>query len=125
MKHRVLSALIGAAGLSLALGTASVQAAKPCVGASLPITGPTAWAADSIRMGVEVAMAEINAKGGVLGQRLNFVAYDDAGQPPRGVDNARRIAESDDCIAMFGGWHSGVALAVVEPVHDAQIPILR
>lgn len=124
MKHRVLSALIGAAGLSLTLGTASVQAAKPCVGASLPITGPTAWAADSIRMGVEVAMAEINAKGGVLGQRLNFVAYDDAGQPPRGVDNARRIAESDDCIAMFGGWHSGVALAVVEPVHDAQIPYI-
>jgi branched-chain amino acid transport system substrate-binding protein len=112
------------AGLALALSGASAQAAKPCVGASLPITGPTAWAAESIRMGVEVAMAEINAKGGVLGQRLNFVTYDDGGQPPRGVDNARRIAESDDCIAMFGGWHSGVALAVVEPVHDAQIPYI-
>lgn len=124
MKLRSVHALLTSASLALALGTAPAFANKPCIGASLPITGPTAWAADSIRMGAEVAIAEINAKGGVLGQRLSFVAYDDAGQPPRGVDNARRIAESDGCIAMFGGWHSGVALAVVEPVHDARIPYI-
>jgi branched-chain amino acid transport system substrate-binding protein len=124
MIRRSASIVLSAIGLALSLSANPASAAKPCVGASLPITGPTAWAADSIRMGVEVAMAEINAKGGVLGQRLNFVAYDDAGQPPRGVDNARRIAEADDCIAMFGGWHSGVALAVVEPVHDAQMPYI-
>jgi branched-chain amino acid transport system substrate-binding protein len=115
--------MIGAAFACAATG-AMAQRVQPCVGASLPMTGPTAWAAESIRMGVETAMAEINAKGGVLGQQLKFVQYDDAGQPPRGVDNARRIAESDNCIAMFGGWHSGVALAVVEPVHEASMPYI-
>jgi branched-chain amino acid transport system substrate-binding protein len=106
----------------LAAGLAQAQERKPCLGASLPMTGPTAWAAESIRMGAEVAIDEINAAGGVLGQKLSWTMYDDAGQPPRGVDNARRIAEQDNCIAMIGGWHSGVALAVVEPVHEAGIP---
>lgn len=112
-----------ASAFLLSIGTAAAQS-KPCIGASLPITGPTAWAADSIRMGAETAINEINAKGGVLGQELSFVEYDDAGQPPRGVDNARRIAESDNCISMFGGWHSGVALAVVEPIHEASMPYI-
>ncbi len=121
---RIPRILAGAALAALLSAPALAQRAQPCVGASLPMTGPTAWAAESIRMGVETAMTEINAKGGVLGQPLRFVQYDDAGQPPRGVDNTRRIAESDNCIAMFGGWHSGVALAVVEPVHEAGIPYI-
>lgn len=125
MKQKNLIGFLGALGTSMLVSTSLVQAAsKSCVGASLPITGPTAWAAESIRMGTQTAINEINAKGGVLGQKLSFVQYDDAGQPPRGVDNARRIAESDNCIAMFGGWHSGVALAVVEPVHDAGMPYI-
>ena len=98
--------------LAAALPVAA-QTRNPCIGASLPMTGPTAWAAESIRLGAEIAIEEINAAGGVLGQQLSFKMYDDAGQPPRGVDNARRIAEQDNCIAMFGGWHSGVALAFV------------
>lgn len=125
MRYKNLKVAFGAVGTAMMLSTNLAYAdSKPCIGASLPITGPTAWAADSIRMGTETAINEINAKGGVLGKKLNFVQYDDAGQPPRGVDNARRIAESDNCIAMFGGWHSGVALAVVEPVHDAKMPYI-
>jgi branched-chain amino acid transport system substrate-binding protein len=124
MTSRTVRGLLGAALISGGVLSFSAHASEPCIGASLPITGPTAWAAESIRMGAEVAIAEINAAGGVLGKPLRFIQYDDAGQPPRGVDNARRIAEADNCIAMFGGWHSGVALAVVEPVHDAKIPYI-
>lgn len=125
MKTKKLTLAVGALGTALLLSVSAVHAeSKACIGASLPITGPTAWAAESIRMGTETAINEINAKGGVLGKKLSLVQYDDAGQPPRGVDNARRIAESDNCIAMFGGWHSGVALAVVEPVHDAGMPYI-
>lgn len=124
MTSRNVRSLLGAALLSTGALSVSAQASEPCIGASLPITGPTAWAAESIRMGAQVAIDEINAAGGVLGKPLRFVQYDDGGQPPRGVDNARRIAEADNCIAMFGGWHSGVALAVVEPVHEAKMPYI-
>jgi branched-chain amino acid transport system substrate-binding protein len=96
----ILKTMMAGAMLAGAATGALAQRAQPCVGASLPMTGPTAWAAESIRMGVETAMTEINAKGGVLGQQLKLIQYDDAGQPPRGVDNVRRIAESDGCIGM-------------------------
>ncbi|AUN93587.1 ABC transporter substrate-binding protein [Pseudazoarcus pumilus] len=124
MTSRTVRGLLAAALVSGGTLSLSAHSSEPCIGASLPITGPTAWAAESIRMGAEVAIAEINAAGGVLGKPLSFVTYDDGGQPPRGVDNARRIAEADNCIAMFGGWHSGVALAVVEPVHEAMMPYI-
>jgi branched-chain amino acid transport system substrate-binding protein len=97
---------------------------EPCIGNSAPITGPAAFGSAAIKYGTEVAIDEINEKGGVLGKKLRFVQYDDAGAPPRGVDNTRRIAQADKCVAIFGGYHSTVGLAQVEPVHDIGIPYI-
>lgn len=112
-----------AATLSLVV-LAPVQAQKiqSCIGASGPLTGAAAFGGESIRMGAEIAIDEINAKGGVLGQKLSLKLYDDAGQPPKGVDNVRRIALSDNCIAMLGGYHSGVQLAMRDPINQVGIP---
>ncbi|HEY0219514.1 MAG TPA: ABC transporter substrate-binding protein [Afipia sp.] len=94
----------------------------PCIGNSAATTGPAAFGGQSIKMGAETAIDEINAKGGVLGKQLTFVQYDDAGAPPRGVDNTRRIALADKCIAILGGYHSTVAVAQAEPVNEIGIP---
>ncbi len=53
---------------------------------------------------------------------MKFVQYDDAGAPPRGVDNTRRVALSDKCVAILGGYHSTVAVAQAEPVNEIGIP---
>jgi len=97
---------------------------QPCIGNSGPLTGPAAFGGTAIKMGAEIAIDEINANGGVLGKQLRFVQYDDAGAPPRGVDNTRRIAQADKCIAILGGYHSTVALAQVEAVHQTGIPYI-
>jgi branched-chain amino acid transport system substrate-binding protein len=112
--------------LAGAFFTASAHAQKinPCIGASGPLTGAAAFGGESIRMGAEIAIDEINAKGGVLGQKLQFKLYDDGGQPPKGVDNVRRIALSDNCIAMLGGYHSGVQLAMRDPIAQVGIPYM-
>src|SRR5690606_17053699 len=89
-----------------------------------PMTGPAAFGGTAIKMGAELAIDEINEAGGVLGEQLRFVQYDDAGAPPRGVDNTRRIAQADKCIAILGGYHSTVALAQVEAVHQTGIPYI-
>lgn len=94
----------------------------PCIGNSAGTTGPAAFGGEAIRMGAEVAIDEINAAGGVLGKPLTFVQYDDAGAPPRGVDNTRRIALADKCIAILGGYHSTVAVAQAQPVNELKIP---
>ena len=113
--------IAGAAMLGLTSAPAYAQQ-KPCIGNSAAITGPAAFGGLAIKMGAEIAIDEINAKGGILGQKLSLVQYDDAGAPPRGVDNTRRIALSDKCIAILGGYHSTVAVAQVEPVNEIGIP---
>jgi branched-chain amino acid transport system substrate-binding protein len=107
---------------SLGSSSAYAQESKSCIGFSGAMTGPAAFGATAMQMGAEVAMDEINAKGGVLGQKLSLVMYDDAGAPPKGVDNVRRIALADKCIALLGGYHSGVALAQREPIEQIGIP---
>ncbi|OYX83276.1 MAG: ABC transporter substrate-binding protein, partial [Azorhizobium sp. 32-67-21] len=112
-----------AATLALALSsTAALAQQQPCIGNSAAITGPAAFGGMAIKMGAEIAIDEINEKGGVLGQKLRFVQYDDAGAPPRGVDNTRRIALSDKCVALLGGYHSTVAVAQSQVVNEIGIP---
>lgn len=117
----VASILAGCAIIALPLA-AGAQERQACIGFSGPLTGPAAFGGEAIRMGAEVALDEINAKGGVLGKKLTLKMYDDAGAPPKGVDNVRRIALSDNCVAMLGGYHSGVALAMREPIKQIGIP---
>ncbi len=113
---------VAAAAFAGLFSTAALADQMPCIGNSAATTGPAAFGGQSIKMGAETAIDEINAKGGVLGKQLSFVQYDDAGAPPRGVDNTRRIALADKCIAILGGYHSTVAVAQAEPVNEIGIP---
>lgn len=113
---------VAAAALIGLFSTLARADQMPCIGNSAATTGPAAFGGQSIKMGAEIAIDEINAKGGVLGKQLTFVQYDDAGAPPRGVDNTRRIALADKCIAILGGYHSTVAVAQAEPVNEIGIP---
>ena len=112
---------------TVALGlstTAALAQQEPCIGNSAAVTGPAAFSGNAIKMGAQIAIDEINAKGGVLGKQLKLIQYDDAGAPPRGVDNTRRIALADKCIAVLGGFHSTVVVAQVEPIHEIGIPYM-
>jgi branched-chain amino acid transport system substrate-binding protein len=120
---RVLHGRALAAAFALGLSaTPTIAQQEACIGNSAAITGPAAFGGQAIKMGAEIAIDEINAKGGVLGKPLRFVQYDDAGAPPRGVDNTRRIALTDKCVAILGGYHSTVAVAQAEPVNAMGIP---
>ncbi|MDF2994411.1 MAG: Extracellular ligand-binding receptor [Xanthobacteraceae bacterium] len=113
--------------VTVALGLSTTAASaqqEPCIGNSAAVTGPAAFSGNAIKMGAQIAIDEINAKGGVLGKQLRLIQYDDAGAPPRGVDNTRRIALADKCIAILGGFHSTVAVAQVEPVSEIGIPYM-
>lgn len=122
---RVALGLSGALVFAIASATsAAAQKAEPCIGASLELTGALAHTGLQIRMGAETAIDEINAAGGVLGQKLKFIAYDDQGEPSRAVDNGRRIGERDNCIVMIGGFRTPNAIALREPINDMGLPWL-
>lgn len=108
----VVVVAVSAVALSVSVIPAGAQKAEPCIAGSWELSGALAHTGRAVRMGVEVAVDEINEAGGVLGQKLRVVAYDDQGEPARAVDNARRIGERDNCIVMIGGYRTPNALAI-------------
>ena len=119
--HR-LTLLACALALALPGGPARAQSAQPCLAGSWELSGALAQFGMAIRMGIEPAIDEINEAGGVLGQKLRLIAYDDQGEPARAVDNARRIGEKDNCILMMGGARTPNALAIRSVLAELELP---
>src|SRR5262249_1250022 len=122
LRNRKSSIQLAFAAAAVLFAAPAFAQQEPCLGNSVALTGPAAFGGLAVKYGAEIAIDEINEKGGVLGKKLTLIQYDDAGAPPRGVDNVRRIALSDKCVAILGGYHSTVGLAQVDPVTEIGVP---
>ena len=117
--------LIGTGGIPFIFPKkALAQAGTIRIGMSCALTGPHTHTGLSVKRGAEVACDFINSKGGVLGKKLEMVVLDDAGLPPNGVANVRRLATREKCVAMIGGYHSTVGLAMRAPIHELGFPYI-
>ena len=112
-------------------GTASAVAdqEKPAdpirIGALAPLSAPgSVVAGEAISDAMNIAIDEINAAGGLLGQPVELVIFDSEGLPERGTAGAERLINQDNVIAIAGGSHSSVGVAAKEVVHDNGIPIV-
>lgn len=104
----------GAALLVAALLAASAPAqADVKLGLAAPVTGPDAAFGAEMRAGVEQAVADINASGGVLGQPLVLAVGDDGSDPKRGKALASRFV-GDGIRFVVGDFTSSVTLAAAE-----------
>jgi branched-chain amino acid transport system substrate-binding protein len=121
MSHK-LQALTAA----IALGWAcSALAADPIkIGVSGPYTGGSAPMGVSMRDGVKLAVAEINAKGGVLGRQIQIVERDDEAKNERGVQVAQELINKEGVVATVGFINTGVALASQTFYEEAKIPVI-
>lgn len=101
-------AWIAAASLALSLPAM----ADALVGVSLPQTGPKALVGRNFKQGVELAVAEINAAGGVLGKPLEVVFEDDQGDNPNGAINAvNKLMQVSKVPVMIGPHYSVTQMA--------------
>jgi branched-chain amino acid transport system substrate-binding protein len=121
-RRGLVTLAIAAFALATVAKPALAQKAEPCIAGSWELSGPLAHTGLAIRMGLEVALDEINESGGVLGKKLRLIAYDDQGEPARAVDNARRIGEKDNCIIMIGGARTPNALAIRPVLSEIGLP---
>jgi len=113
------------AGLTLGFA-ASSQAADPIkIGVAGPFTGGSAPMGVSMRDGVKLAVAEINAKGGVLGRQIQLVERDDEAKNERGVQIAQELINKEHVAATVGYINTGVALASQRFYQDAKIPVMN
>ena len=118
--------LIGAAFFSLAITVASVlsAAAQIKIGSVLSVTGPASFLGDPEKKTLEMYVDDINAKGGVNGQKLQLIVYDDGGDANNARTFATRLVEEDKIDAMVGGTTTGSTMAMIPVFEDAQIPFI-
>lgn len=93
------------------------------IGLSTPITGPAAVASEWERWGVDLALEEINAAGGLLGRKVEVITEDNKCNPSEGVNVANRLVEAK-VTAIIGSHCSSVHLAVMPIIKQAKIPMI-
>jgi branched-chain amino acid transport system substrate-binding protein len=104
-----------ALGLAVGLGLAFAGDARAQVklGVGGPLTGSDAAFGAQLRQGVEQAVADINAKGGILGQQILLQTGDDGGNPREGVSVANKFV-GDGVKFVVGHFNSGVTMPASE-----------
>ena len=118
--------LIAAIGVALAtlIGGGQYASAQVKIGAVLSITGPASFLGDPEKKTLEMYVEEINAKGGVNGQKLQLIIYDDGGNANEALTFAKRLVDEDKIVAMVGGSTTGSTLAMIPVFEEAQIPFI-
>jgi branched-chain amino acid transport system substrate-binding protein len=93
------------------------------LGGSYPFSGP-ASAYRSIAVGARAHFKFVNAEGGVDGRKIEFVTLDDAYEPPRAVQNARRLIQQEEVFALFNTLGTPNNVAVWDFVNEQEVPHL-
>ena len=94
------------------------------VGVSGPFSGPSAPMGLSMREGIRIAAAELNAAGGLLGRRIELVERDDEASNELGAQIVRDFIHRDRVTAGLGIVNTGVALASQRHYQVARIPVI-
>jgi branched-chain amino acid transport system substrate-binding protein len=106
------------------LGTAALAAEPIRIGVSGPFTGGSSPMGLSMRDGIRVAAAEINASGGLLGRPLVLVERNDEARNERGAQIAQELVGKEKVVAGIGIVNTGVALASQRFYQEARIPMI-
>ena len=115
---RILIALL----VLLSASVANAQTIK--IGLVTALSGQSARAGEAITRGLQVAIDEINAKGGVLGRKLELLRRDDESTPAKGVIAARELYFKEKVAVLIGGLDSPVALAIVPIANENKLPFM-
>ena len=120
--HKSFIAAALAAGLLVATGISTGASAQIKIGFHAPQSGPAAADGKSSTIGAEIARDWINAKGGVLGQKIELVIYDDQNKPEQAVPIANKLIGEDKVKVAISGSYSAPTRAAAAVFQTAGIP---
>ena len=93
------------------------------IGNIVPYSGPaSAYAA--IGRAEEAYFNKINAEGGIGGRKIKFISYDDGYSPPKTVEQARKLVESDGVLLIFGSLGTSTNGAIRKYMNEKKVPQL-
>lgn len=104
--------------------TAAAKEETIKIGHTVALTGPSATWGQSEANALKMAIEKINAAGGVLGKKLEVIAYDNRADRMEAVNVAKRLIEQDKVVAIIGPAQSGVTNAIREVNNSAKVPVI-
>ncbi|WGD51940.1 ABC transporter substrate-binding protein [Bradyrhizobium sp. CB1650] len=127
-----VAALLAAVALCTAMSSPALAQKKYDSGASdteikigniMPYSGP-ASAYGVIGKTEQAYFDKINAEGGINGRKIRFISYDDAYLPPKTVEQARKLVESDGVLLIFGSLGTSTNGAIRKYMNEKRVPQL-
>jgi branched-chain amino acid transport system substrate-binding protein len=104
----------GAAAIAVGLAKPAIAAKDPIQVGYLPaLTGPSSSTGVGINRGIQLAVQEINAAGGIDGRQIELITRDTQSDPTKAVNGAAELTRGQKVSVVFGPVNSGESLAVV------------
>src|SRR3984957_2318017 len=93
-------------------------------GQAAALSGPSSALGVKMRQGILAAFAEINAKGGVHGRRLELISRDDGYDPDRSVAQTVKLIEEDQVFALIGAVGTPTTTATAPIAKAKSVPVI-
>jgi branched-chain amino acid transport system substrate-binding protein len=123
MTRRQALASAGAIAVAGGLAKPAIAASDPIQIGYLPaLTGPSSSTGVGITRGLQLAVAEINAAGGINGRQIEMVTRDTQSDPTKAVNASAELTNGQKVSVVFGPLNSGESLAVVPLLARASMP---
>jgi branched-chain amino acid transport system substrate-binding protein len=115
--------------LAAALGAVALAAAAHAQDIKLGFNGdlsasPSAQSGQAAVLGMQAAIEDINAAGGVLGKKLTLVVRDDTSAPPKSIQNMSDLIDNEKVVVVFGPTNSGNAMAWKHMPNQKKVPVI-
>ena len=123
-KRKLLSGIALVAAMAVPFG--ATQAGDTIkIGGMAPLSSPGSYQqGPELVLGLEWAVADVNAAGGVLGKQVELIIEDTQGRPPTGATVVEKLITKDKVVAAAGEYHSSVCKAEIEVFHQHGIPFV-
>lgn len=105
--------LLNSINVSWAQDVPGVTDSEVKIGVHLSLSGPASFVGQGARVGIALAQAEINAKGGINGRKLIFNFVDDRGSPDGGVTAVRKLVDEEKTFIVLGAGTSNSTVPVL------------
>ena len=119
---RTICLLVGAAMLLVPSVTTAADTVK--IGVTTPLTGPVAASGHYIAYGARIAETFLNAKGGIMGKKVEVIIEDNKSNPKEAVATAEKLIVRDKVPVMMGAWSSTYTLAVMPKLMEYGVPMV-
>ena len=127
LTRRIAVAAVTALILAPGAGVPRVAAQSPPpirVGFSSAMTGPSAITGEGVKWAAQMLADEYNAKGGIMGRKIELYFGDNAGTPGEAVSAVRKLVDVDKVDVIIGQTHSGACLGALPVVKELAVPMV-